>query len=278
MSIKALSHPINQGLQAHNYQTNSHNQDRWALNCFSQYAMTGHEQKVFDIGCGSGLITYKISEIFKKAFPASTITFVGMDISKSMVEQAYKNYPKEQYDNLSFEQGNAENIPYSQTFDLVLSFSTFHFIIEQMQALEQSKKSLKPGGSLLILVPAKHERSMNVVARKLMATDKWASRCGKNPAPARAYFTSQEYSVMLQKLGFESIDVRNVLEEMTYPSKEAFVAGISAVLNYIPEEIRQEFARDLIEELGYEEEPNGTVHYPYPSLHIMARNPLRSKL
>jgi trans-aconitate methyltransferase len=261
------------GLEANLYSKNASKQTEWALNFFrSKYKITGNEKKVLDFGCGDGSILVEISKLFANQSSKSAAQFTGMDISKSMIDKAANDYPREQYKNVTFAQGGVENISHKNSFDLIVSFSTLHFVLEQEKALQKIHESLALGGTALILVPSKTEKNMNPLAGSLMTSDKWKAYFPEGYIPSRVYFTQNEYEKMLSSVGFTAIDIEIISNEDIYPSMDAFVESLVAVLNYVPLKIRREFAKDLANLLDISEGPTGTVHFRNKSLQIVARN------
>ncbi len=261
----------NQGLEASAYTNNSSKQEEWALDFFrTSYTITGDEKKILDLGSGDGSITVKMAKMFADQFPKTAVEFIGMDISQSMIEKAKADYPKENYKNISFVEGSVEKIPYKD-FDLIVSFSTLHFAMEQEKAIQELYNSLAPGGTVLILVPSKNAKNMNPLAGALMTSSKWKTLFPKGYTPSRVYFALEEYEKMLQSAGFASVEVKLISREDIYPSKDKFIDSLVAVLNYVPSDIRREFAIDLANLLNISQDSFGAIHYSHGSLQIKAR-------
>lgn len=262
----------NQGLEASSYTSNASKQREWALDFFkTRYAITGNEKKVLDLGSGDGSITIKIFEMFANKFPGSSVEFIGMDISKSMIAQAKRDYSEETYKNVSFIEGSAGSISYRNYFDVIFSFSTLHFALEQEKAIQEIYDSLAPDGTALILVPSKSAKNMNPLAGSLMTSTKWKTYFSAGYTPSRVYFTIEEYEKMLRTAGFVSVNIELIAREDTYPSKDAFIDSLVAVLNYVPLDIRREFAMDLASLLDTSQDSLGVIHYRHNSLQIVAK-------
>ena len=74
-------------------------------------------QSVLDVGCGFGLLTYKLSRKFKEC------SFLGIDISKNAINYAKSKYTNE---NLIYTQIPLRNI--DKTYDLIISINTIDYI------------------------------------------------------------------------------------------------------------------------------------------------------
>jgi len=105
---------------------------------------------ICDIGCGDGnhsrMVMDRLAEL-----NAKEVNIVGIDVSSSQIELAKSKTcsMKNEYDDISFEVGSAQNIPYKNTFDVAFSMWPFGYA-EDIQALQQMMKScfecLKAGG------------------------------------------------------------------------------------------------------------------------------------
>ncbi len=100
--------------------------------------------KVLDIGAGTGRMTAYLSEMV-----GSEGIVICEDIAENMLNRA-KN--KIQNSNTVFICDDACSLAVKDDFaDKVILFSIFPHIKEQMRALKEIKRSLKPGGTFLVL-------------------------------------------------------------------------------------------------------------------------------
>ncbi|OYD95769.1 methyltransferase type 11 [Nostoc sp. 'Peltigera membranacea cyanobiont' 210A] len=99
---------------------------------------------VLDIACGTG----EFERLILIEQPMQQM--VGVDISDKMLLMAKQkccNYP-----NVSFYNAPASVLPFaSNSFDVVISASSFHYFDEPDAALAEMKRVLKPDGKLVIL-------------------------------------------------------------------------------------------------------------------------------
>ena len=106
--------------------------------------------KICDIGCGDGNNCRMVMDRMAQ-LNAKEISIIGIDISSSEIELAKSktNSMKKEYDNIRYEVGSAQNIPYKNTFDVVFSMWPFDYA-KKVQNLEEMMTScfgcLKPGG------------------------------------------------------------------------------------------------------------------------------------
>ncbi len=97
---------------------------------------------ILDIGCGVGNITSKIREL-------TNGLVVGVDPSVKMLDQAKLNNV-----NIDYAHITAEEINYSDKFDIIFSNSAFHWFKNPSVVVENCFKALKNDGKIGIQCPA----------------------------------------------------------------------------------------------------------------------------
>jgi ubiquinone/menaquinone biosynthesis C-methylase UbiE len=94
---------------------------------------------ILDIGCGTGLLLRRASQLF----PGAQLT--GIDAAEQMVLVAQASVP--QGLSLHFARAFAEQLPFpNAAFDLVLTTMSFHHWADQERALHEVCRVLSPGG------------------------------------------------------------------------------------------------------------------------------------
>ena len=100
---------------------------------------------VLDVACGTGDVGF---EILKK----HSVSITGIDLSPKMIELAQGKARQKKLDNITFIEGDAENLPLDDNSVDCLTISYgFRNISNYEQALEEFLRVLKPGGKLGIL-------------------------------------------------------------------------------------------------------------------------------
>ena len=95
-----------------------------------------------DVACGSGQSTFLLCDSFEEV--------IGIDISKSQIEQAEIKAAENHHRNVKFIVGDAHNIPIeSATVDLVTCATAWHWLDADLFYAE-AKRILKPGGFLVV--------------------------------------------------------------------------------------------------------------------------------
>jgi ubiquinone/menaquinone biosynthesis C-methylase UbiE len=101
-------------------------------------------EAILDIGCGTG----EFERLILTECPEQRM--VGIDISEKMLRLARKKCSA--YPTVTFLRANAAALPFpDQSFDLVVSASAFHYFDQPKVSLEEMRRVLVPGGSVVIL-------------------------------------------------------------------------------------------------------------------------------
>jgi ubiquinone/menaquinone biosynthesis C-methylase UbiE len=114
------------------------------LSFLDGWAGISPEAVVLDIGCGTG----EFEKLLLSKHPEQQIT--GVDISTNMLEIARRKcqaYPK-----VAFHAASASALPFSDhSFDVIVSASAFHYFDAPQAALDEMRRTLRPGGVLVML-------------------------------------------------------------------------------------------------------------------------------
>lgn len=91
-------------------------------------------ETILDLGCGSGGLTAKITQIAAKCY--------GIDFSAEMIIKAQQDYP-----SINFSQHNAEQpFPFTEKFDAVFSNAALHWMMNPEAVIKNVAASLKTNG------------------------------------------------------------------------------------------------------------------------------------
>jgi len=97
------------------------------------------DRKILDVGCGTG------------NFASQVIKFIGaevwgLDLSEGMLSRCPK------HERLHFVLGDSENLPFPEnTFDAITCTHSFHHYPNQLQAIAEMFRVLRPGGRVHII-------------------------------------------------------------------------------------------------------------------------------
>ncbi|MBW4626199.1 MAG: class I SAM-dependent methyltransferase [Brasilonema octagenarum HA4186-MV1] len=114
------------------------------LSFVKNWAQISPLDTVLDVACGTG----EFERLLLSEYPTQHI--VGVDISKKMLEIA--KHKCSIYPQVWFQTASVLALPFaSNTFDVVISASSFHYFDDPLAALREMKRVLKPEGKVVIL-------------------------------------------------------------------------------------------------------------------------------
>ena len=94
-------------------------------------------ERILDVGCGTGELTYQISEAGAKV--------IGIDSSEALITTARRQFP-----HLTFHHQDATQLSDVQLYDAVFSNAVLHWILDQPTVTEKMYQALRPGGRLVV--------------------------------------------------------------------------------------------------------------------------------
>lgn len=94
---------------------------------------------LLDLGCGPGTITAGLARRVGRV--------VGLDASAEMVDAARNHAAESEIDNATFEVGSAYDLPWpDDSFDVVYAHQVHQHLSQPVQALQEARRVLRPGG------------------------------------------------------------------------------------------------------------------------------------
>ncbi|MBH5316419.1 malonyl-ACP O-methyltransferase BioC [Paenibacillus sp. GSMTC-2017] len=115
-----------------------------------------NQPNILEIGCGTGALTYHLTQ----QFPAATIT--ALDLAPDMIKVAQERIANEEIHNQSVSNISRDRIRFVQediehwslneeagSFDLIVSNACFQWLVTPQETLKQLRRLLRPGGMLL---------------------------------------------------------------------------------------------------------------------------------
>lgn len=158
-------------------------------------------QIIADMGAGEGTLSQLLARTTKQV--------IAIDNSPKMVEFGAKVALDNGFTNLEYRLGDIEEPPIdSASVDVVLFSQALHHAARPQRAVENAYRILKPGGRILILDLASHTYEQ---AKELYA-HVWLG------------FSGVELHAMLEKAGFQQLEISVVAREPQAPNFQTILA------------------------------------------------------
>ena len=117
-------------------------EDAYDLSIQKTRAVLSPDQKVLEIGCGTGILSLGIAPFVR--------SIIATDISPEMISVAKSKAESLSITNVEFRVCDGYALPYdSEDFDVVLLFNILHFVKEPNILLYEAHRLLKPSGYLV---------------------------------------------------------------------------------------------------------------------------------
>lgn len=150
---------------------------------------------ILDLGCGRGEESIRAAGM---AGPKGMAT--GLDLTEAMIHQARDRAAREGVKNVTFRQGDIENLPFEEnSFDGVMSNCVINHARDKNKVFCEIRRVLKPGGRFLIAdAVTKYPLPSEVKADP----EAWAQCFG-------GAITEEEYLQSILKAGFHEVGILN---------------------------------------------------------------------
>lgn len=249
-------------------------QRQWAWELLGKCKFNGDE-KVLDFGSGDGKVSAEISRLLPNG------KVVGVDTSEEMNRFSKLKFPTYAYPNLEFEQSpslNFSDFPSHGNFDVVTAFCVFHLVPDPLSILQNLKAQLKPGGKLLLVVPAGKNaeffRAANETFLKYGLKAPWQDK----PVNALTMRTLEGSSEVLRLAGFEVDSIEMIDTDNPFYDIEELISWMvgTTTANWdIPVLLSKPFFTDLANKMIVLDpkiiDEEGRIHFKLSRIHVIAK-------
>jgi ubiquinone/menaquinone biosynthesis C-methylase UbiE len=119
-----------------------------------ELADLGPGEKILDIACGTGLVSFRARELV-----GATGTVIGTDISEKMIEHCEAKTRQLGLNNISFKRMEAEELSLDpSTFNKALCALGLMYVPDPIRAIKEMRRMLKPGGACISAVWGRRDR------------------------------------------------------------------------------------------------------------------------
>jgi ubiquinone/menaquinone biosynthesis C-methylase UbiE len=142
-------------------------------------------ERVLDLACGTGTFERRVLADVPDA------TLVGVDLAPSMVERARAKLDGQP--GVRFEQADVHALPFGDdAFDVAVCANTFHYFTHPEKVLAEARRTLRPGGRLVVLDWCRDFWTCRVMDAVLSLIDPAYQHC----------YTLDEMQALLDAAGF----------------------------------------------------------------------------
>jgi trans-aconitate 2-methyltransferase len=216
------------------------------------------EMRVIDLGCGTGSLT---RQLHARLGARHT---VGLDRSARMLAEAQASPMPP---GLTFEIGDLGEFAADGEYDLVFSNAAIHWVEHHDVLIARLVAALKPGGQLLIQVPAAHDHPSHTVAEDLTRVPPFAQGFNgwHRPQPVLA---PEDYARLLYRNGLLEPSVRLVVYPHVLPNAEGVVEWMKGTLlteyaRHLPADMFPAFLQAYRDRLLAQLEPTTPFFFPF---------------
>lgn len=192
---------------------------------FSAAAAIEPQHRVLDVGCGTGVSTREAGRAARDGHA------LGVDLSARMIDVARRLADRAGLTNVTFERADAQVHPFgTHEFDLVVSRTGAMFFGRPEVAFANLRRSLRPGGRLVLLTwqPPDRQEWVGAFSQAL------AGRTPPAPDPDRpgpfSLSDADRVRDLLDRSGFVGVEIASVRETTTYgrtvEEAQDFVLGL----------------------------------------------------
>jgi trans-aconitate 2-methyltransferase len=251
------------------YARSSSGQQKWARELIGKLNLQGTE-RILDVGCGDGKVTAELAGLVPDAL------VVGLDSSADMIGFARRTFPVEQHPRMIFVMADAARLCFKETFDVVFSNATLHWVRDHRAVLMGIARSLRPGGKTLLQMGGRGNAArVAEVMEGMIAEPAWRG-CFKGFQFPYHFYGPEQYGEWLDGTGLEGRRVQLIPKDMTHKGREGFKAWVRTTwfpyTQSVPEEMRDGFLDGFVDAYcaGEPEDGEGLVHVKMVRLEVEA--------
>jgi trans-aconitate 2-methyltransferase len=225
------------------YAAHSSAQLVWAQELLAKLDLSGGEA-LLDVGCGDGRITAVIAQ----SLPGGRV--LGVDSSADFIAYAREHYLPLVYPNLHFECMDARKLAWEQSFDIIFSNATLHWVDDHRAFLVGCARLLNPGGRLIVSCGGRGNAAAIISALEAVTRQpRWRDYFSNFSFPY--YFhTTEDYAQWLPEAGFIPIRLALVEKDMTHHGRDGLAGGIRTTwmpyTQRLPQARREEFIDEIV--------------------------------
>lgn len=222
-------------------------------------------ERILDIACGTGALTRGVAHSIG---PHGQV--IGLDINPDMLEFARK-FPLNQSELASIEwrEGDAQALPFQdETFDVVFCQIGLMFFPDQVMALREMRRVLKPAGRLGIMVWGSISQCPGQLAMKMCWDRYLGQEMGARITRQHSLGSSETIQSLLEEAGFTDYSVQAMMGNVRFPSAAHLMRSYGALVGM---EVDEQTRANMIQEASDMLQPHvGADGLVYPIEAVLA--------
>lgn len=235
----------------------------------------GPNENIVDLGCGTGEHTIELAR--RSTGGIAT----GIDSSPAMIDCALKlraSLDADLSNRVTFLSDDLRNFSAANAYTVIFSNAALQWTSDQRPVFAACLKALKPGGRLVVQMPANGHETAQVTLRALAAERRWRAAIGVDLEEALTVREPEDYRAMLTDLGFTAVDCYYLTFQHPMESPAAVVAWSRAtvlrrVLDHLAADHHDEFLHEFERRLAYAYSATGPLIFPFRRLFLWASRP-----
>ena len=214
-------------------------------------------ERVFDVGCGTGLLAEYVARLVGAAGQVEAIDPLPLRIEIAKRREAA---------NLQFRVGDAYALNgYSDaTFDVVYLNAVFHWLPEKLGPLRQFRRLLVPGGRLGLTTGLGDKLgTLQEVRKRVLAREPYVQFPEASAGSAQRV-TLAELRSLFQQTGFSLVSLEVLQNDVVQPSPNAAIefsqaSSFGNFLGHLPPDLRRSARAEIARELEAFRVPEGIL-------------------
>lgn len=192
---------------------NRQTQDAHHLNTLIEMLSSKPDERVLDLGTGSGYVAFEIAK-------QSGARVIGLDITENTLENNRAKAAEQNFSNLRFVAYDGMSFPFGDgEFDAIVTRYALHHFPDIAHTFSEISRVLKSGGRLLISDPTPNENDTSRFVDDYMRM---------KPDGHIKYYTKNEFSLLAENAGLSLINA--VQSEITFPRLKETANAYSEIL------------------------------------------------
>jgi len=240
---------------------------------FQRLALASNE-RIADLGCGAGDHTVELA----RRTPGGSA--LGIDSSPAMIDSALTlraSLDADLRERVAFVRDDFANLNAPDEFTVIFSNAALHWTSDQRPIFAACFDALKPGGRLVVQLPANGYETAQVTVRAMAAEPLWRRDLAGSDEKLTV-LEPEEYRAMLTALGFTAVDCYYHVFHHPMDNPAAVVEWSRAtvlrrVLKRLPPDRHQAFLTELEHRLEQAYGTSGPLTFDFRRLFIWASRP-----